>query len=85
MVPTGIRRNQPEMLKSPFISAHCCSTSIADEVGMRNPATAKIIAVSISVGRFVIIRYLICLYRSTPATLEERLVVSERGESLSPS
>src|SRR5574344_1057063 len=35
-------------------------------------------------GIVVIVIYFTCLYRLTPATDAERLVVSERGETLSP-
>ena len=52
--------------------------------GSTNPTIVKNITDSTKPGIVVISIYLIWVYRSTPATDAERLVVSERGDILSP-
>ena len=84
IVAAGISNSHNDTLKVDAICALSAATSIFALEGIKNPATIKMIAHNISVGILVISIYLICLYKSTPEILEDKYVVSERGDILSP-
>ena len=84
MVAAGISSSHKEMLNVEAICALSAAISIFADEGTIKPATVNMIAQIISVGMFVMSIYLICLYKSTPEMLEDRYVVSESGEILSP-
>ena len=72
IVAAGISNSHNETLKVEAICALSAATSILAFEGIIKPAIVNMMAQIIRVGTFVISIYLICLYKSTPAMLDDR-------------